>query len=281
MPHEIGFVENVGTLAHYMMLDKIRSFALASGFWEVLRYDDTIDNRELILKGEGYSGTEEIFVGFRCYQNASADVYNMTVAGFTGYVAGNSFASQPGAILLGVPAHNNRIDYWLTVNPQRIALAMKVGTPVYESAYAGKFLPYATPSQYPYPVFVGGMLTNESETRFSDSSHSMYAKGNRDNCRMRFNDGTWRVPDTWPWVDSQLTSSEHVRDTDGNYPLLPVMLNDSQGIYGELDGIFHISGFNNAVENTLTVGGDDYVVIQDVSRTGFADYYALRLDPNV
>ncbi|MAN51217.1 MULTISPECIES: hypothetical protein [unclassified Marinimicrobium] len=281
MPYEIGFVENVGTLAHYMMLDKIRSFALASGFWQVLRYDDTIDNRELILKGEGYSGTEEIFVGFRCYQNASADVYNMTVAGFTGYVAGNSFASQPGAILLGLPAHNNRIDYWLTVNPQRIALAMKVGTPVYESAYAGKFLPYATPSQYPYPVFVGGMLTNESETRFSDSSHSMYAKGNRDNCRMRFNDGTWRVPDTWPWVDNQLTSSENVRDTDGNYPLLPVMLNDSQGIYGELDGIFHISGFNNAVENTLTVGGDDYVVIQDVSRTGFADYYALRLDPNV
>jgi len=109
----------------------------------------------------------------------------------------------------------------------------------------------------------------------------MYAKGNRDNCRMRFNDGTWRVPDTWPWVDNQLTSSENVRDTDGNYPLLPVMLNDSQGIYGELDGIFHISGFNNAVENTLTVGGDDYVVIQDVSRTGFADYYALRLDPNV
>lgn len=281
MPHEIGFVENVGTLAHYMMLDKIRSFALASGFWEVLRYDDTIDNRELILKGEGYSGTEEIFVGFRCYQNASADVYNMTVAGFTGYVAGNSFESQPGAILLGVPAHNNRIDYWLTVNPQRIALAMKVGTPVYESAYAGKFLPYATPSQYPYPVFVGGMLTNESETRFSDSSHSIYAKGDRDNCRMRFNDGTWRTPETWPWIDSQLTINEQVRDSNDTYPLLPVMLNDDQGIYGELDGIYQISGFNNAVENTLTVGGDDYVVIQDVGRTGFADYYALRLDPNV
>lgn len=281
MPHEIGFVENVGTLAHYMMLDKIRSFALASGFWQVLRYDDTIDKRELILKGEGYSGTEEIFVGFRCYQNAAADVYNMTVAGFTGYVAGNSFASQPGAILLGIPAHNNRIDYWLTVNPQRIALAMKVGTPVFESAYAGKFLPYGTPSQYPYPVFVGGMLTTESETRFSESSHSMYAKGDRDNCRMRFNDGTWRTPFTWPWADSQLTgNNEYARDTDGNYPLLPVILNDDQGLYGELDGIFQISGFNNAVENTLTVGGSDYVVIQDVSRTGFHDYYALRLDPN-
>lgn len=284
MPHEIGFVENVGTLAHYMMLDKIRSFALASGFWQVLRYDDTIDKRELILKGEGYSGTEEIFVGFRCYQNANADVYNMTVAGFTGYVAGNSFEAQPGAILLGIPAHNNRIDYWLTVNPQRIALAMKVGTPVYESCYAGKFLPYATPSQYPYPVYCGGMLVDESETRFSDGTHFFFLQGETNRGRMRFNDGTWRTPETWPWNNGELTGSgssdEQVRDTDGNYPLVPVTLNDSQGVYGELDGLYYISGFNNAVENTLTVNGDDYVVIQNVGRTGFSDYYALRLDPN-
>jgi hypothetical protein len=49
-------------------------------------------------------------------------------------------------------------------------------------------------------------------------------------------------------------------------------------VYGELDGIFMISGFNNAVENTFTLGGKSYVVMQDVSRTGFYDYYAMRLD---
>lgn len=62
------------------------------------------------------------------------------------YISANSFDSQPGAIISGVPAHNQRIDYWLTVNPQHITMTLKVGTPVYESCYVGEFLPYARPS---------------------------------------------------------------------------------------------------------------------------------------
>lgn len=276
MPNQIGFVDNSGgVLAHYKMLETIRDFASANG-WTVLRYDTAPANRELILKGAGYTGEEEIFVGFRTYQDVGADYYNLLAGAFTGYVAGNSFDTQPGAMTSGIPAHNQRIDYWLTLNPQRIALAMKVGTPVYESAYVGKFLPYATPSQYPYPVICAGMLTGAAATRFSNTSHSMPYKGARANMRMRFNDGVWKQPDCWPWVNSDLTSSNQVRDTGANYPMLPVVLSDANGLYGELDGIFFISGFDNVVENTA--GGGQFVVIQDVSRTGFVDYYAMRLD---
>lgn len=284
MPHEIGFVDNSGgTLAHYKMLAKIKDFASANG-WTVLRYDDVPANRELILKGTGLSGTEEIFVGFRTYQDSNADYYNLVAAGFTGYVAGNTFDTQPGALLSGVPAHNNRIDYWLTLNGQRIALAMKVGTPVYESAYVGKFLPYARPSQYPYPVVAAGMLSGVSATRFSETSHSIPYKGNRANMRMRFNDGTWKQPECYPWNNGLVAgvyyygNETQQRDTGGHYPMSAVVLSDGGGIYGELDGVRHISGFNNAVENTLVVDGNTWVVIQDVSRNGFIDYYALRMD---
>ena len=73
MPHQISFVDNSGgVLAHYKMLETIRDFASANG-WTVLRYDTVSFNRELILKGVGYTGEEEIFVGFRTYQNSSAD----------------------------------------------------------------------------------------------------------------------------------------------------------------------------------------------------------------
>ena len=278
MPHEIGFVDNSVQLAHYAMLEKIRDFAAANG-WTVLRYDTSIDNRELILKGLGYSGTEEIFVGFRTYQNANADYYNLTAAAFIGYVAGNAFADQPGAILSGVPAHNQRIDYWLTVNPQRIALGMKVGTPVYEHCYVGKFLPYARPGQFPYPVICAGMLSGEPATRFSETAHSMPYKGNRANMRMRWLDGSWLTPECWPYNNSTLAgSSNQARDTGGEYPLLRVELNSAAGVFGALDGICHITGFNNAVENTLVVDGKTWVVLQDVSRNGFNDYYAMRMD---
>ena len=278
MPHDIGFVYNTSMLAHYAMLETIRDFAADNG-WTVLRYDTSIDNRELILKGVGYSGEEEIFVGFRTYQNPAADYYNLVAAGFTGYVPSNPFDNQPGAMLSGVPAHNNRIDYWLTLNPQRIAVAMKVGTPVYESCYVGKFLPYARPSQYPYPVIAAGMLNGTPATRFSDTAHSIPYKGNRANMRMRFNDGVWRQPQCWPWNNTHIAgATTQQRDTGENYPSNAVVLCDSQGIYGELDGVRHITGFNNAVEHTVVLDDQDWVVIQDVWRTGFNDYYMIRMD---
>lgn len=279
MPHQIGYVDNSGgTLAHYKMLQVIRDFASANG-WTVLRYDDVSANRELILKGAGLSGEEEIFVGFRTYQDANADYYNLLAGVFTGYVAGNSFDTQPGARLSGVPAHNQRIDYWLTLNGQRIVLAMKVGTPVYESCYVGKMLPYGRPSQYPYPVVCGGMLSGAAATRFSDTAHSIPYKGNRANMALRSNDG-WLQPHCYPWGNALIAgSTTNLRDTGGVYHLLPIELHDnSANLWGALDGIFYISGFDNAVENTLTIEGVTYVVIQDVSRTGHTDYYAMRLD---
>lgn len=278
MPHQIGYVDNSGgTFAHYKMLQVIRDFASANG-WQVLRYDDVSANRELILKGFGLSGEEEIFVGFRTYQDANADYYNLLAGGFTGYVAGNSFDTQPGGRLSGVPAHNQRIDYWLTLNGQRIAMALKVGTPVYESCYVGKMLPYGRPSQYPYPVVCGGMLSGAAATRFSDTSHSIPYKGNRAGLGLRTNDG-WLQPFAWPWQNYDLIVANQLRDTGGTYHLLPIELNDNTAnLWGALDGIFYISGFNNVVENTLTIDGVTYVVIQDVSRNGHADYYAMRLD---
>lgn len=276
MPNAIGFVDNSGgVLAHYKMLEKVRDVAVASGFWTVMRYDTVPANRELILKGQGYTGTEEIYVGLRTYQDAGADYYNLLAGVFTGYVSSNTFDTQPNARLSGVPAHNQRIDYWLTVNPQRIACCMKVGTPVYEHFYIGKFFPYARPSQYPYPVICGGMLTGAAATRFSDTSHSMPYKGNRFNLGMRFNTGVWLQPECWPWNNSYLASTTQLRDSSNTYPLLPIVLNDSNGIYGELDGVRYISGFNNATENTC---GTEWVVFQDVSRNGFTDYIALHLD---
>lgn len=279
MPYEIGFVDGTGgTLAHYRMLERIKNFATANG-WQALRYDTAPANRELILKGAGFSGTEEIYVGFRTYQDSTSDYYNLLAATFTGYVAGNTFDAQPGARLSGVPTHNNRIDYWLTVNPQRIALAMKVGTPVYESAYVGKFLPYGRPSQYPYPVVCAGMLTGAAATRFSETTHSIPYKGRDARMAIRTNDG-WVQPYCYPWGNNALASASfQLRDTGGIYHLLPVELHDNTAnLWGALDGIYFISGFGNAVENTLVIDGKTYLVIQDVSRTGFTDYYAMRLD---
>lgn len=316
MAWEIGSTDQLGTtgFAHKEFLLRVKTLAEANG-WVTMRYatgvaapvgNETSD--ELILKGEGLSGTEEIYVGIRTYGSTTADYYNLAVAGFTGYVPSNTWAAQPGYRESGVPAHNQAIDYWLIVNPQRIAFTLKVGTPVYESAYIGKILPYATPSQFPYPVAVMGMLNGAAATRYSDTSHSMSFKGNRTNCALRWMDGTYKQPLMYPWNNawvagtSTTNANEALRDSGDQYPILPcVMCETTPNVFGELDGIGYVSNFNNTVESIVQVGGtpvvDDpgwtaqqranaiitaggvpHVCLQDVSRTSFTDYFAMRLD---
>jgi hypothetical protein len=286
MSSHVGYVDNTnGQSAHYNLLALFKALGEGAG-WETLRYDDAAENHEWIFKAPGYTGEEEIFGGIRTYQNANADYYNILCGAFTGYVAGNTFDTQPGGVYSGVPTHNQRIDYWININPQRVCAALKVGTPVYESLYLGKILPYARPSQYPYPLMCAGMLNGAAATRFSDTSHAMPYKGARANCKLRTNDG-WIMPRVYPWSNRYTGSNPNttdsiaynMRDTGDVYPLLPAELHlEGIGILGALEGIFYITGFNNVVEDTIRLDGVDYIVIEDVSRTSFPDYYALRLD---
>ena len=288
MAFESDFVDDTGSLgiAHRQFLLVVQALAELNG-WETLRYKtDDATSHELILKGEGLSGSEEIFVGLRTYQDVSADYYNLAIAGFTGYLPGNVWAGQPGFIESGIPAHNQRIDYWLAINAQRIAFGLKVGTPVYTTGYAGKFFQYGVPSQYPYPVAVMGMLNGAAATRYSDAAYTMGFKGNtaggtnRPNCRIRTLDGLWRYPETWPWNNANVGgATNQLRDTNSQYPVMPVILCDNTpNVYGELDGIGYVSNFNNTVESTVEVDGTDWICLQDVGRTSFNDYVALRMD---
>jgi len=292
MAHQIGFVDNTGSegLAHWQMLLTIKTLAEANG-WTTQRYLNPTDgsNRELILKGVGLSGTEEIYIGFRAYHSVSADYYNLTVAAFTGYVAANAFSAQPGYVEFGVCAHNQRIDYWLAVNAQRIFFCLKSGTPVYEVAYTGKFFPYATPGQYPYPMAcIGTLGAGTPATRYSDTStsHSSGVKGLLAQSVLRDVSGNWSQFRTLPWTADFNNSPTIRRDTGGYYSALKTVLmtgsannpGGSGNVWGELDGIRYISGFNNLTENTLTIGGITHVVLQDVFRTGIGDYFLLEMN---
>jgi hypothetical protein len=276
-------------LAHENLLEWIVGKLTSSAFmgagntWTVMRYVTTGDH-EAILRGPGLSGTEEIYVGIKLYHDVNANYYNCKVAAFTGYLSNNTFETQPGASgMLGVPLHNLSITAWLVANGQRFAVAAKVGTPVYESFYLGKFFPFGTPGQYPYPIIAAGMLSSASATRYSETTHSMPYKGNRANCQIRFVDGSWRQSFCYPYglrsmADYTSTSGLKLRETPTDiYPLVPIMLYDSSNAYGVLDGVRYVSGFNNTVENVIDVGGVSHLVVQDVWRTGFEDYYALEL----
>jgi len=102
--------------------------------------------------------------------------------------------------------------------------------------------------------------------------------------------GTARTVDSrqlWPLSlnNVDLINRLRPRPNDSSYSLLPIIVThrlNSPNVFGELEGIYQCSGFNNASENVIQIpdgvsGYNDYLVIQNVFRTGQGNYCAVRL----
>lgn len=264
--------------------------------------------KELIIKAPGLSGTEDIYLGIQPYQSVSGDYYNWRVAGMVGYYPAETFDNQPG---LSPPKYmclwNSTIPYWFIANGQRVIVVTKVST-TYQMCYLGKFLPYALPSEYPYPVVVAGTYHSPA-VRWSSSSYDIANFSNPGTgMAVYYVDGLWKSvrnrvqystpPFLWDgqsgigyninvWPMSELPDTSPLTSSlswpDNSYTLLPLILHSSSAssmganVLGELEGVFWLSGHQNASENTVTIGGDTYLCVQNVDRTGAGDYTAVRL----
>jgi len=307
---------------HIDLLDKLRTFlttnaelVAAGQEWTQLVWQEVpavAGQYELILKGPGLADDDEIYVGIQTYESIPGDYYNWTLNGYTGYDAGLTFTTQPGAFITTWPRvylTNGSIKYWFVANGRRFVVVAKVST-VYEMCYMGLILPYLPNNLLPYPLLVAGCGINR-ELRWSDTSNGhnhgiMYPMSpeasdaaallSATSCT-RIYDGGWKGlqayygssysaatgRNLWPYC-SQSISTIGVLGTnlDGTYTLFPIIPHQKSPTgetYGELDGCYQVSGYNNAVENIVTVDGYDHLVVQNVYRTTRSSYWALRLGP--
>jgi len=261
------------------------------------------------MKGPGLAGTDEIFVGLSRYNNPGTDIYNLTLAGSFGFNSGLAFSNQvgfSGAVYMS--AWNTTTPYWIVANGQRFVVVAKIST-TYHAMHAGKILPYATPSQFGYPVYIAAE-TETAETRWSlndfgfrhftdpgAASSSSQVSG----CKFAFPDGAWYgfsnyYPSSgnetvsglgryvWPYAGANSSLDDLIKElstnVDGSYTLLPLILNSntpSQQVFGEIDGCYYVGGFNNAAENIIQIDGVDYLVVQNINRTLRHHYWALKL----
>lgn len=288
------------------LLAKLKTFITANG-WTSIASTST----EEYFKGSG-GGTDQIFVGIQKFADVPNDNYAWLIQGLTGYVPAVGFNSQPGAIQGNVPAlplWNNTIPYWFVCSSRRVIVLAKISS-LYMSAYFGWMLPYATPSQWPYPHVIGGSTYAPTATgipyRYSTVDANMSAfcipqNGTPGTLCVRDPAGTWQRPvnrdnvensvytyfdseGVWPW-NNQLQDQtyngwfEQEKTLDGQYSLQPaVVLGESaRNQYGELDSVYHIAGRGNAVENIVVRNGVNHIVWQNVFRTAKDAYLAVKL----
>ena len=283
------------------LLEQLKNFATGSCGWTVDEWDtayDTGSEYKLIMHGPG-SGADEIYVGARTYRSVGLDYYNWSLQGFTGYSALNDFDDQAGAISNtlkpGVKLWDSSIPYWFVGNGRRIMGVAKVSN-TYQAFYLGWFLPYGLPTEFTYPLTVGGSYSGRDLTnagRFSQSDYSGnypdgYYNESSQASSMHVLTNDWNrfggVEVTrccWPWMSqdagdtksSEGSASNYRNENgfwyrlqknfDGSYPMFPATLtyiDPFVSILGELEGVMAVPGWGLAPEDVISHDGDTYIV---------------------
>lgn len=287
-----------GTATDYAdLLDKLITHlttGMSSQSWTQLALDTSIANERIAyLQGPGLAGTDEIHVNIRQFRNIDSDYYNWQIRGAVAYNPIVSFSAQPGTSpATDMPLWQSAIPYWLIANGRRFILIAKIST-VYSTLYAGFILPYATSAEMPYPLFIGA--GSYDVYRWSQGNYLMgsFWDPPQSSAYIRHFDGAWvalenyearsdtirsqlTVNNIWPWSQDWAIG----QNQDGSYGVLPAVIHGSYSggnVYGELEGVFFVSGFANAAEDILDIGADDYLVVQSMYRTGRRDYAAIKL----
>lgn len=119
--------------------------------------------RELMLQGPGNAGADEIYIMLASATNNARSAYNWAISGATGFDTNLDWNDQPGnswaaGMRSYVPLTNGTIEAWLYVHPRYFMGVARIGS-TYSNFFGGFLNIYATPTEYPYPIYLSGCST--------------------------------------------------------------------------------------------------------------------------
>ena len=273
--------------------------------------DSYLAEGHLLVTGQGLAAADVIPVGMAIEENIFAPYFNWRLRGAIAFDDNEPFQNQPGSSPnTFYIVDDGTLSYWLIATGRYFIVVTKIGT-VYTSMMMGFHLPYGAPSEYGFPLVIAGTVgTINAHFTLVDNRLRMFANPGANAMLIRDPSGAWlfftnffnsgtndfqdddRVIAPYAGNTTNVTNlfmDKVVEAIDGSYPLTPLVISEFEkevgevGIngnaYGELDGVFHISGSNQTSENSLVIDGDTYIVFQDIYRLAFHNFMAVRLDP--
>jgi len=268
-------------------ITKIKDDAIASGFWtenvDAVQESEGVTSREIILSAA------DVSVGFK-ERSTVSDTYNYHVMVSNGYSGSSEFYEQAGSSTIDrsngqrpaiYQVNNDSTTYHLMCSQGRIACIYTTRGRWF-SFYLGKFLPYATPAQYPRPHFVGGNVdyrADENSTGLLGSRNYFTANSATASPRIKFNDVWYNFRASWDNFGSGCKFvgiaggggdelSNLFKDKSGNSVRFPCIFRTGEDIgdyhLGELENCYLVTPNGNSGGGTIVEGGDTYRVCHDI-----------------
>ena len=268
--------------------------------------------REYYLQAPGLSGTEQININFRAYESTSDNAYNWLITGALGYLSTSDIQNQPSTSP-SVIAHlsNQAIPFYFYANGQRAIVHARVGT-IDILIYVGKILPTGTSGQFPNPILIsatGGINSENNTPALSNINFDMssfispglgtyfYAGDsgwiqirNRSNVGSVLSTGLFMSPtcfegffiggaNQWTRTATDFTSIQQL--PNGGDVLLPfdiITFNESpsRNYYGQLDGVYWVTGIGKTTGNTITESSRTFRVFQNMNRSVWPEHCAIE-----
>lgn len=123
--------------------------------WEVMVEHSST---EVVLRGPGLSAQDNIYVGMKLVERPTPDEYEIQLSGMSGILAeATAFDEHVNS----APTHvrmfldSGPMTFWFAASGRRFVIVVKIST-IFQTLYGGFILPYASPTDYQYPLFIGG-----------------------------------------------------------------------------------------------------------------------------
>lgn len=297
---------------YYDLLDKFRLYLVAQGWTQNAWAPGSVSaEAQLDVSAPGSAGGQQPKMSIRTQFSAPTNAYAWRVNAYPQFNAARTFGLQDS----NSSAHylllwNGTINYWFYVNNRRAIVVAKIGV-YYMSMYMGFFLPYALPTEYPYPYYIGASYNalqpynhNFSGVRsFADPGPSGASYLRRESLEWagfknsenyeNVNDGyqPYDGPMIWPYrnpmaeddVDAilEIAWSQFKRARpllNGKMPMWQATILDpwDETIPGVLDGVFATSGFNRVPEQVITDGVVNYRLFTAAGKNTPKHYFAVE-----
>lgn len=165
-----------GTATHlHDLMDKLRLWLVTQG-WTQEQWTPAPGGlgtkSTLCMRAPGGGAGRRPFCYFESLSDLGLPYYTIGIHVASGYSASTAWLSQsetsPQVFLA---SSNNTMTYRFYANSRRVIIVTKIATS-YVSAYAGMYLPFALPSEFERPFYVGASSNNVTFSAASNSNLS-------------------------------------------------------------------------------------------------------------